>query len=171
MAHATSLPSLRTHVSGAAALGPNLSEAVEYAMASRSAATRRAYPLLERVSYLDRNVRRCKYVAYMGRTKKPWPRRPLPCWLYGRLYRGRNAFLHGNPVSPKTLQPSDLKVSLFWLAPSLYRLALTGALDLSFSLKLSKRPTNEQIGKFGAARVKFNEYQMIAERALLRARK
>src|SRR5215467_1097666 len=26
-------------------------------------------------------------------------RRPSPCWLYGRLYRARNSFLHGNPVS------------------------------------------------------------------------
>jgi hypothetical protein len=136
-----------------------------------SSGPRYVYPLLERVSYLDRNIRRRKYVAYMGRTKKPWPRRPLPCWLYGRLYRGRNAFLHGNPASPKTLQPSDLKVSLFWLAPSLYRLALTGALDLSFAREWPKGSTEEQIGKFVAERMEFNEYQMIAERALLRARK
>jgi hypothetical protein len=127
--------------------------------------------MLEKVSYLDRNVRRRKYVAYMGRTKKPWPRRPLACWLYGRLYRGRNAFLHGNPVSPKTLQPSDMKASLFWLAPSLYRLALTGALDLSFPAKLPKGATEVKIGKFVAERMEFNRAQMTAERALLRARK
>ena len=54
-----------------------------------SSGLRYVYPLLERVSYLDRNVKRHKYIAYMGRTKKPWPRRPLPCWLYGRLYRGQ----------------------------------------------------------------------------------
>src|SRR6266849_2916571 len=60
---------------------------------------RYVYLLFERVRYLDRKVRRKKYIAYMGGTKEPWPRRPLPCWLYGRLYRGRNAFLHGNPVS------------------------------------------------------------------------
>jgi hypothetical protein len=132
---------------------------------------RHVYPLLERVSYLDRKVRRKSYVAYMGRTKKPWPRRTLPCWLYGRLYRGRNAFLHGNPVSPKTLQPRNLKVSLFWLAPTLYRLALTGALNLSFPRKAPKGATDAQIGEFVAARMDFNEHQMLAERAPLRARK
>jgi hypothetical protein len=136
-----------------------------------SSGLRYIYPLLERVSYLDRKVRRKNYVAYMGRTKKPWPRRALPCWLYGRLYRGRNVFLHGNPVNPKTLQPSDLKVSLFWLAPTLYRLALGGALNLSFPRKAPKGATDKRIGEFLAARMDFNEYQMLAERALLRARK
>jgi hypothetical protein len=53
----------------------------------------------------------------------------------------------------------------------MYRLALTGALDLSFPRKWPKGATEEQIGKFVAARMDFNEYQMIAERALLRARK
>jgi hypothetical protein len=136
-----------------------------------SSGLRYVYPLLERVSYLDRKVRRRKYVAYAGSAKKPWPHRPLPCWLYGRLYRGRNAFLHGNPVSPKTLQPRDLKVSLFWLAPSLYRLALTGALNLAFPKQLPKGGTEEQIGKLLAERMEFNEPQRIAERALLRARR
>jgi hypothetical protein len=129
------------------------------------------YALFDRVTYLDRKVRRKKYAAYMARAKKPWPRRTLPCWLYGRLYRGRNAFLHGNPVGPKTLQPGDLKVSLFWLAPCLFRLALTGALDLSFKKELPKGATAEQTGEFASARMDFDDYQMIAERALLRARK
>lgn len=132
---------------------------------------RYVYPLFEKVFYCDRKVRGRKYVAYMGRAKKPWPRRTVPCWLYGRLYQGRNAFLHGNPVSPKTLQPGDLKVSLFWLAPSLYRLALTGALNLSFSKKLPKGATSQQISEFASARMDFYDYQTIAERALLRARK
>jgi hypothetical protein len=138
---------------------------------TESSGLRFVYPLFERVRYLDRKIRQKKYIAYMGRTKKPWPRRPLPCWFYGRLYRGRNAFLHGNPVSPKTLQPGDLKVSLFWLAPVLYRLALTGALNLTFKRKLPKGATAQQIADFTNARMDFQDYQHIAERALLRARK
>jgi hypothetical protein len=136
-----------------------------------SSGLRYVYALFERVTYLDRNVGRKKYAAYLGRDRKPWPRRTLPCWLYGRLYRARNPLLHGNSVSPKTLQPSDLKVSLFWLSPSLYRHALTGALDLSFKKKLPKDATAEQIGNHASAQIDFNDYQMIAERALLRARK
>jgi hypothetical protein len=131
---------------------------------------RYVYPFFEQVVYLDRKVRWKKYSAYMG-TKKPWPRRPLPCWLYGRLYRGRNAFLHGNPVSPKTLQPGDMKVSLFWLAPPLYRLALTGALNLSFPRKLPKGADANRLAEFANARMDFNDYQHLAERALLRTRK
>ena len=37
--------------------------------------------------------------------------------------------LHGNPLGAKPLYKGS-KVSLFWLAPSLYRLALTGFLDM-----------------------------------------
>jgi hypothetical protein len=60
---------------------------------------------------------------------------------------------------------------LFWLAPTLCRLALAGALNLSFPRKAPKGATDEQIGEFVAARMDFNEYQMLAERALLRTRK
>jgi site-specific recombinase XerD len=43
MAYGIALPSLRAHISEAAALGPELGEAVEYARAAKSPATRRAY--------------------------------------------------------------------------------------------------------------------------------
>jgi hypothetical protein len=51
------------------------------------------------------------------------------------------------------------------------RLALTGALSLTFKGKLPKGATAEQVGDFTSARMDFDDYQMIAERALLRARK
>jgi hypothetical protein len=44
-------------------------------------------------------------------------------------------------------------------------------LDVSFPRKWPNGSNDEQIGKFVAERMDFNEYQMIAERALLRARK
>jgi hypothetical protein len=87
------------------------------------------YPLFERVAYLNPRLSRKKSSAYMNRAK-PWPRRPLACWLYGKLYKARCDFLHGNPVSAKTLNPSALNTSIFWFAPSLYRLALTGFINL-----------------------------------------
>jgi hypothetical protein len=43
------------------------------------------YPMLERVKCLDKNLRKRTYLAYMTQ-KKPWQRRMLPCWLYGKLY-------------------------------------------------------------------------------------
>jgi hypothetical protein len=132
---------------------------------------RHVYPLLERVSYLDRNVGRKRYIAYMGGQKRPWPRRSLSCWLYGKLYQARCDFLHGNPIGTKPLNPSGSKVSLFWLAPSLYRLAVTGFLRLSTMPTLPKGASSQAIARHMKARSWFIDYQGITERALLRARK
>jgi hypothetical protein len=91
------------------------------------------YPMLEGISFCEREVARRRYAPYSpGKKKKAKePRRSLPCWIYGKLYGARNDFLHGNPVSLKTLSPKGAKDGLFWLAPSLYRLALTSFLKLS----------------------------------------
>jgi hypothetical protein len=115
------------------------------------------YPLLEHAAYLNPKLGQKRYIAHMGRGKKPWPRRPLTCWLYGQLYKARNDFLHGNPVSPKTLSPSALDDSLFWFAPGLYRLALTGFLGLTLSKK-------------DPAYIADRQYQSAIERALLKTR-
>ena len=90
------------------------------------------YGLLERVSYLDRKVDRRAYMWRKPQGKKVWPRRPLPCWLYSKLYQTRCDFLHGNPIKISRLNTKGAKVGLFWIAPSLYRLALTGFLGLAF---------------------------------------
>ncbi len=93
---------------------------------------RSVYPLLEGIRYHDRRVGSRRFAAYMGRDK----RRPLPCWLYGKLYQARCAFLHGSPVRASLLMPPKSEQGLFWLAPSLYRLALAGFLRLPFKKKL-----------------------------------
>ncbi len=103
--------------------------------------------------------------------KKPWPRRSLPCWLYGKLYRARCDFLHGNPLQAKPLIPKGSKESLLWLAPSLYRLALTGFLGLSDVNKIRKSANAKAISEFIIARSQLRSHQSIIERALLRARK
>lgn len=132
---------------------------------------RSVYPLFERVSYRDRNVGRCRYCAYMGRSNQRSARRPLPCWLYGRLYQARCKFLHGSPVQASLLHPKNSKASLFWLAASLYRLALTGFLDLSFKRRVPGLNEPERPGEHIAADMEFYTFQEIAERALLRGRK
>jgi hypothetical protein len=129
------------------------------------------YPLFERVSYHDRNVRRRRYAAYMGKSKRPWPRRSLPCWLYGKLYQARCAFLHGSPVRISLLSPNDSDVGLFWLAPSLFSLALTGFLDCSFKKKIPNGNNPEKLGEYIAEEMQFTKYQEIIERALLTARR
>jgi hypothetical protein len=66
-------------------------------------------------------------------------RYPLPCWVYGKLYQARNHFLHGNPIPKNALSPKGTKNGLFWLAPSLYRFALTGFLSLSIDPSVRKK--------------------------------
>jgi hypothetical protein len=59
---------------------------------------------------------------------------------------------------------------LFWLAPSLYRLALTGFLDLSFKKRIPNGKNPQKLGEYIAQDMRFTKYQEIIERALLRAR-
>jgi hypothetical protein len=129
------------------------------------------YPLFECISFRNRHVGRRCYTAYMGWSKKPWPRRSLPCWLYGKLYQARCAFLHGSPVCTSLLSPARSKVGLFWLAPSLYRLALTGFVDLSFKKRIPNLKNPQKLGEYIADEMQFTRYQAIIERALLRARR
>jgi hypothetical protein len=57
-------------------------------------------------------------------------RRNLGCWIYGEVYRVRNAFLHGNHVDAKSLIVKRSQRNLFGYAPMLYRIALTGFLNV-----------------------------------------
>lgn len=111
------------------------------------------YGLLDQVAYVERKVGERRYVPY--KSKKP--RHAFPCWLYGKLYRARCDFLHGNAVRKDRLDFTGAETSLFSVAPALYRLALTGFLKLSPG---QKSPT-----------ISHADPQSIIERAILRARK
>ena len=128
------------------------------------------YPLLEKVNYQDRRVARCSYLAFVGRKNIPRPRRCRPCWLYGRLYQARCAFLHGGPIRISLLIPKNSKEGLFWLAPLLYRLALTGFLDLSLNRPMPPFSRPAKLGMHIAEDMKFTKYQQMIERALMRRR-
>jgi len=130
---------------------------------------RYVYPLFDRVCYFNREIGRRRYTAYMNQ-KKPWPHRSFSCWLYGELYQARNDFLHGNPITVKSLYPKGSKVSLFWAAPALYRLALTGLLELSVAGKYPKVGSAPAIAEYANTRMLFMEPQSIIERALLKMR-
>lgn len=106
----------------------------------------RVFALLEKVRYLDRNVRRKRYLVQIGRNKSG--RRALALWLYERLYDARNAFLHGNPLARNALTPaSGARESLFILAAPLYRLALTGFLDMP--LQSAELVTGRRSDRYG----------------------
>ncbi len=138
------------------------------------------YPLLEGVTCCERKVGRRRYAAYVPewKTRKnkkqnvKEPRRSLACWIYGELYQARNDFLHGNRVSVKTLSPKGPQDGLFWLAPSVYRVALTGFLKLSVDRNLpywlsDSYKSNPLLQK----KRKAYDLQSVIERALLRIRR
>jgi hypothetical protein len=139
------------------------------------------YRLFEGVHYCDRSVGRRQYAAYVPDWVKARRRKealkparyPLPCWIYGKLYQARNHFLHGNPIPKNALSPKGTKDGLFWLAPSLYRLALTGFLDLSIDPAIRKKlPYRLSDAAFANPQFRTlyraQDFQSMSERALLR---
>ncbi len=89
------------------------------------------YDLLRKVEYEFSECTGYTYEAYgYLQTKRL---EPLACWIYGEIYKARNDFLHGNPITPARLTiASSGRVLSNYTAP-LYRLALTGLLDLTWS--------------------------------------
>jgi hypothetical protein len=138
------------------------------------------YPLFEKLTYCDRKVGQRRYAAYIPKGKKDQnrkkglkeSRRPLPCWIYGKLYQARNHFLHGNRVTIKTLSPAGTKDGLFWLAPSLYRLGLSSFLKITVNHDLPYWLSDAYDGNPTLQkRRKAHEVQHMIERALLRIRR
>jgi hypothetical protein len=71
----------------------------------------------------------------------------LPCWIYGELYKARNDFLHGNPITSQRLTVRPSQRSLFVYTAPLYRLALTGFLKLRFDRDV---PSQDDAAAFAA---------------------
>ena len=93
--------------------------------------------------------------------------RPLPTWIYKKIYDLRNDFLHGNDVDGPALLLNAKPIIDF--AACIYRAALTCALDLSFKEAAPDAADLKATARYLAARMRFNRYQGMFERALLRA--
>ena len=95
----------------------------------------RVKDLLEKKSWSKNELRECKYsVTFRGKTFNV----NLIVSLYWDLYRARNDFLHGNPVSFDSLFPfNDVsRPPLPGFAPLIYKAALMGYLQqLGFQLE------------------------------------
>ena len=89
----------------------------------------KVFELLENVPWINRKLGFRHYrIDYRQQTV----RQNLGCWLYHRIHLCRNAFMHGNPVKPTTLQVPKSRRPLFYHAAVLYRLALTSFLSLAW---------------------------------------
>jgi hypothetical protein len=126
--------------------------------------------VLDKIPYFERAMRRKAHRAYDPKVNKV-TRTTLARAVYAQLYRARNHFLHGEPVSKRSLRLKRTRAHLIDLAPSLYRLALTAVLDLRFAE--TPPPTSDRKVYLGFHRrlSEFHDGQHMHERALLKVRK
>jgi hypothetical protein len=113
------------------------------------------YDRLGAVPWRHKKMKARRFLPTSSKTK-----RNLSCWIYGEIYRVRNDFLHGNPVNAKSLIVKRSGRNLFSYTSILYRMALTGFLDLRPPI-----PTNPT--EWSRARFDFHSNQGDIEEALL----
>jgi hypothetical protein len=99
-----------------------------------------------------------------GRTPQ---QKQLATWICKKVYDLRNDFLHGNDVQGSALMLNGKPIIDF--AACLYRLALTGFLDLHFNVPIPSGEDSEALGAFISERMTFNKFQANYEDALLTA--
>jgi hypothetical protein len=117
--------------------------------------------LLESVKWLDTKLK----VEAHTIPGNPPQQKQLATWLCRKVYNLRNDFLHGNDVEASALTFNERPVSDF--AACLFRLAVTGFLDLHFNVPLAGDA--EALGAVTSQRTRFNGFQRAYEDALLAA--
>jgi hypothetical protein len=116
------------------------------------------YRHLESVQWQTRECSAATHPAY--NPNRPPQMRNLACWIYGELYRARNDFAHGNPVDANRLRLPSGRY-LHYYAAILYRLALTGFLNLQWT-----QPANRNVDTGFPQAVDMWDPQYDLERAL-----
>lgn len=124
------------------------------------------YDLFETVDFQDKNIGKRRYSAWMPNLKRH-TKGNLPRFVYGQLNEARNAFLHGNTVSPATLRAKGSPALLFHIAPPLYRLALTAMLPLKMTQKMPPASQLKAFGKYISDHLDYYDFQQLMERAVL----
>jgi hypothetical protein len=125
--------------------------------------------VLDKIPYFERAMQRKAHRAYDPKVSNV-TRTILARAAYAQLYRARNHFLHGEPVSKRSLRLKRTRAHLIDVAPSLYRLALTAVLDLRFT---ETSPSTSDLQGYLAFHRRVSEFhngQHMHERALLKVR-
>jgi hypothetical protein len=124
----------------------------------------RVLSLLDRVQWLRQPLKvQDRTVVY----KRQSIQTNLAGVIYERLYRSRNDFLHGNPITDETLRVEKSRKHVHWFAVPLFRLALTASLNLRFSETLLDTANDEDLRRHSARQMAFNRHQRLAEDANL----
>ena len=119
--------------------------------------------LLESVKWLNAKLSAAAHVI-PGKVPQ---HKQLATWICKRVYDLRNDFLHGNDVQPEALDIKGKPISDF--AACLFRLALTGFLDLHFNVPMPPSDDVEAVAAYIGRRMWFNKFQRAYESALLTA--
>ena len=140
------------------------SSAFEILAPARGEAYKNTYQLLKKAKWLLKGNIEASFHAYGVKELQP-----LPIWLYGEIYRGRNDFLHGNPVTAERLTIEPSQRSYLYYAPLLYRMALTAYLNLVWKGKIPSRDDTDAFGAAVSDSMGFESHQLIIEAAILTA--
>jgi hypothetical protein len=120
--------------------------------------------MIQKVKWFDPALNAAAHTVVTG---KQASQRQLATWVYKQIYDLRNDYLHGNDVGGSSLMLNNKPVIDF--AACLYRLILTGFLDLEFREPAPPTDNAEAIGRFISRRANFNKPQKSLEAALLTA--
>ena len=113
----------------------------------------KVFDLLQKIPWIDKT---CAYRRFPIRRGRRREQKDLACWLYNRISSCRNDFLHGNPVTHENLLLPESGRPLTSHAATLYRLALSSFLDLTWKEPL---PEVEDAQAFAASITRMWEFQ------------
>ena len=126
----------------------------------------RVLSLLGRVQWLKASLKVRDRQVKIGKGRAPIQTN-LAGAIYERLYRARNDFLHGNPITDETLRVEKCRKHVHWFAASLFRLALTGFLNLRFSETLPDTADDQDRERHDVRGKRFRAAQRLSEDAIL----
>ena len=122
------------------------------------------YEMLQRAVW---NLTACKEARHPAMDNRfPARSRILACAIYSRIYRARNDYLHGNPVSDVQLSAEPYGRFLPDYAALLYRMALAGFLDLRFKEAAPSYKDVKKVAEYEDREFTFNKYQRDVEAAI-----
>ncbi len=116
--------------------------------------------LLESVKWQDQKLAAAAHTI----PRRTPQQKQLATWVCRKVYDLRNDFLHGNDVDGKALLLNGKPVIDF--AVCLYRLALTGFLDLHFNVAIPPADQTEALARFVSQRREFTKFQSAYESAI-----
>ena len=116
--------------------------------------------LLESVKWHDQDLAAANHTISGG---VPQQKR-LATWVCRKIYDLRNDFLHGNDIDGTALLLNGKPV--IDIAACLYRLVLTGFLDLHFDVPMPPADQTEAVAKFISQRREFMKFQSAYESAI-----